>query len=252
MNKIFIRNGVLDEIKCNDYEVYNNQILFKNSGTYYIEYIGSGDANLTILIDGLIDVLLVVTSFGNNVNNNIKYLIKDGKLVINKFYCNKNVCEEINASLMNERSEFEYYFSSISLLEEEYIFNINHSNKKTISKICNKSVALNNSKVSFIINSNVGKGMNESILEQVSRVITFGECDIKIVPNMFIDLEDVVAKHGSVIGTIKDDLIFYLMSRGIEYNEALKLIIKGYLFSNGNYDYDLRSKILKMIDMYWG
>ena len=54
-----------------------------------------------------------------------------------------------------------------------------------------------------------------------------GECDTKISPNMFIDLDDVIAKHGSAIGTFKDDQVFYLMSKGINYNDALKLLIKG-------------------------
>jgi len=46
-------------------------------------------------------------------------------------------------------------------------------------------------------------------------------------------------------------MVFYLMSRGIEYNDAIKLLIKGYLFSNINADSSLREKILNVIDMYW-
>jgi hypothetical protein len=53
------------------------------------------------------------------------------------------------------------------------------------------------------------------------------------------------------VQTFKDDMVFYLMSRGIEYNDAIKLLIKGYLFSNINADSSLRAKILDVIDTYW-
>ena len=47
-------------------------------------------------------------------------------------------------------------------------------------------------------------------------------------------------------------MVFYLMSRGIEYNDAIKLLVKGYLFSNVDADSYLREKILNVIDKYWG
>jgi len=251
MNKILIRNGFIDDAFNGYYNVFNNEITFKNSGTYYLEYNGDSDTKLTVIVDGGIDILLVVASFDNNLKSEIHYIIKDSTVRVNKFYCNKKVIERVNVDLLNEYSRLEYYFSNICLLEEEYEFNINHMNKKTISNISNKAVALNNSKLNYVINSNVDKDMDDSLLEQTTRIITFGKCDAKIIPNMFIDFDNVIAKHGSVIGTIQEDMIFYLMSRGIEYNEALKLIIKGYLFSNVMFDYDLRSKVLKIIDMYW-
>jgi len=251
MNKILIRNGIVDNSKSDGYTISSNKIIFKTSGTYYLEYLGDMDVNLVMVVDGGIEVLLIETSFNNKLNVNNHYIVKDGTFKVNKFYCNKKVYEKIEIDLMSENSRMDYYFSNICLLVEDYEIKINHLNKKTISNIRNRAVALNNSKLNFVINSNVSKGMDESLLDQTTRVITFGESDVKIVPNMFIDLDNVVAKHGSVVGTIREEMIFYLMSRGIEYNEAVKLIIKGYLFSNGQFDYDLRSKVFKIIDMYW-
>ena len=50
----------------------------------------------------------------------------------------------------------------------------------------------------------------------------------------------------------KDELVFYLMSRGIEYNDCIKLLVKGFLFSNIDVDNKMRERILNVIDMYWG
>ena len=77
------------------------------------------------------------------------------------------------------------------------------------------------------------------------------ECDAKISPNMFIDIDDVEAKHGSIIGSFKEEEIFYLMSKGINYNDTLKLLIKGYLLSNIGGYFDLRQRIMEIINMYW-
>ena len=68
---------------------------------------------------------------------------------------------------------------------------------------------------------------------------------------MFIELDDVEARHGSVVGTFKNDQVFYLMSKGISYNNALKLLIKGYLLSKIEVSQDVRMRIMRIIDRYW-
>lgn len=251
MNKILVNNGIITN-ETNDYYVIDdNKIFFKKNGIYHLVYDNCEFCDLEIFIDGGIEVILVETSFDNKLVNNNNYIVKDGMLQVNKFYCNKSVVENIKIDLINENSRLDYCFASICLNEERYEININHLNKNTISNIKNKCVALNNSNIDFVINSSVVAGMDNAILDQNTRVITFGDCSVKVMPNMFVDFDNVVAKHGSVIGTIKEDLIFYLMSRGISRYEAIKLIIKGYLLTNSNYSYDLRSMIVKKIEEYW-
>ena len=123
--------------------------------------------------------------------------------------------------------------------------------EKTISNIINKSVTLKGSNVNFIVNSNVDEKAIKSVLDQNTRVVTMGDSEAKICPNMYIPIDDVIAKHGSIIGTFKDDQIFYLMSKGISYNDSLKLLIKGYLFSDIVVPLELRIRMMKIIDTYW-
>ena len=149
-------------------------------------------------------------------------------------------------------SKIDYRFSNICTGVENYIININHNNKKTISNINNKSIAMDGSKLDFVINSIVKKEYNGSVLDQNTRIVTIGDSDSKISPNMFIDCDDIEARHGSVIGTFKDEMVFYLMSRGIEYNDCIKLLVKGYLFSNIDSMNEIREKMIDVIDMYWG
>lgn len=253
MNKIIVNNGKMSDCNNEYYLIDKNCITFKKSGTYFLEYIDCTCFDLTFELLNDITVSLSEISFSNKISVNNKYIIHDRSfLTINKFYNNDLVSEKILIDLNGNNSRIDYNFSNICLSDENYIIDIKHNAKNTVSNISNKSVSLNNSNLNFIINSYVSSEMIRSVLNQETRIITFGDSNAKVSPNMFIDTDDVVASHGSFIGTIRDDIIFYLMSRGISYNDALKLVIKGYLFSNINADADIRSRIYKVMDMYWG
>ena len=247
MNKILIDKKII----CNSSDVLieDNKVTFLKPGNYEIEYNSDGDYELTFIINN--DVNILESSFDKNIKINNHYIVNKGNLVINKFYNNHCVKEVINIDLCSEESTVDYKFSNICKECEDYTININHLVPKTKSNINNKSVALENSKLKFVINSNVLKDSVKSVLNQNTRIVTMGESDASISPNMFIDLDDVEAKHGSVIGTFKEEDIFYLMSKGISYKDTLKLLIKGYLLSNMISNHEIRKKIMDIIDMYW-
>ena len=250
MNKIFVSKGKIISDSEN-IKIDGNNIIILDSGTYFLEYENINEINLCISVLDNIDVILFESAFLKNIKVNNKYVVDKGILVINKFYNNDSVIENINIDLFN-KGKIDYRFSNICKNYENYVININHLGEFTVSNISNKSIAMNSSKLDFVINSIVAKEYEKSILDQNTRVVTLGDSEAKISPNMYIDCDDIEARHGSVIGSFKDDMIFYLMSRGIEYNDAIKLLVKGYLFSNMDTDSSLREKILNVIDMYWG
>ena len=250
MNKILVSR---DKIITNSDSVLidGNVVKLLVSGIYTIEYNDVEDIELCIYVDGNVDAVLYESSFLDRINVNNRYVVKNGTLRVNKFYDTMYVDEKIDIDLMCEYSKIDYRFSNICKKNENYIININHNNRNTVSNINNKTIAMDGSKINFVINSIVGKEYEKSILDQNTRIVTIGDTDAKISPNMFIDLDDVEARHGSVIGTFKDDMVFYLMSRGITYNDSIKLLVKGYLFSNIDVDNVLREEILSVIDKYW-
>lgn len=248
MNKILVSKSMID---CDNHTIiYRDNILtFKEDGEYVLEYIESGEYGLTFNIQGNVKIIESGIDLDIVVNNN--YIVDGGKLEIIKFYNNYKVIENINIDLLRDGDMINYCFANICRNEERYTININHKCMKTSSNIINRSVSLDGSVLKFVINSNVYSDCIKSVLDQNTRIITLGECDASISPNMFIDLDDVEAKHGSVIGTFKDDQIFYFMSKGISYNETINLLIKGYILSNMKVHFELRKKIIEIIDMYW-
>ena len=69
---------------------------------------------------------------------------------------------------------------------------------------------------------------------------------------MFTHDNSVTAIHASVIGNVNEEELFYLMSRGISYNEAIKIIMKGIILSNINPNMEYRERILNILEEVGG
>ena len=48
------------------------------------------------------------------------------------------------------------------------------------------------------------------------------------IPSLKIDANDVKASHGATVGQVNEELLFYLMSRGLSRDEAQDLVVEGF------------------------
>lgn len=248
MNKILINNNILNNYKDNNIEIKDNKISFLSNGDYTLEYINSSNINLNIELKDNITIKLFIISSDNNIKINNNYTLNsNSNLIIYKFYYNKSISEEVLFNLNGTKSMLSYNFSSISKESEEYHIIVKHNNNSVTSRVSNKLIGLNKSHINMQIDSILDKGNIDCIMEQNSRILTLGDVDATIIPNMFIEEDSVEARHGSVVGRIKPEDIFYLESRGITYEEAVSLIIKGLIFSNLVLDMEKRAMIFKII-----
>ena len=84
----------------------------------------------------------------------------------------------------------------------------------------------------FDINSYVKNSTIDTYLNQSTKIITLGDSDNRINPNMYTHDNSTTAIHSSVVGNVNEEELFYLMSRGISYENSIKLIVKGNILSN--------------------
>ncbi len=115
---------------------------------------------------------------------------------------------------------------------DEGIFNyyqaVYHNAKNTTSNITNFAISLGKSNITFKTIGNIKNKMSNSNCRQLSKgIIISDESSITSEPILLIDEYDVFASHGASIGKMSDDELFYLMSRGLSKDEALKLIVGG-------------------------
>jgi len=172
-------------------------------------------------------VIINIKEFNNKICE--FNLDENAYLVINKTYNEKEIEEEITINLNGTKARVDYNFSTLVYDKQKYVINVNHNNKNTISNIINHGVVMNDSKLEFIVNASVKKGNKKSVLNQMNKIIVMSLNNSIIKPNLFIDEYDVEAVHSATIGKFSKDEIFYLMTKGIKEEDAINLLIKGFL-----------------------
>lgn len=236
MNKIIIsKNKINDKVIGNDIIV-----LDQDTEIYYYD----SEISLTFSILKPVNIFEYIC---HSTTDN-KYVVEDN-VVINRFAIDSDINTVIN--ITKEDKKIEYYYSCINLNNHTYQIDINHLAKNTSSYILSHGLNLFNKKLDFLINTKVFKDISGVMSNQDSRILLLGENHSVIKPNLLIDNYDVVANHSAYIGSFKKDDLFYLMSRGLDLNEARKILSKAFIFSGMKLNFEQKRLILEDFEMYW-
>ena len=108
--------------------------------------------------------------------------------------------------------------------------NINHLIDNTKSYQLIKSVSENDTKAVYQGKIFVNSEAQKTDGYQLSKAILLDETtEFNAKPELEIYADDVKCSHGSASGSLDDNSIFYLMSRGLNYKEAKELLVNGFL-----------------------
>jgi Fe-S cluster assembly protein SufD len=172
-------------------------------------------------------------------NKNIKYSfnnIEQNKNTISETFILSSGSNffksEINCNLKGEHSSafVNGIFSLDKNKHHEIRTIVNHLTENTKSYQLIKSVLEDSSKAAY-----QGKIFVNSIAQktdgyQLSKAILLNkDSEFNAKPELEIYADDVKCSHGSASGSLNEDSIFYLMSRGLNYNQARELLINGFL-----------------------
>ena len=172
-------------------------------------------------------------------NNNIKYsfnnIDQDANSVSETFILSngsKFIKNEINCNLNGKYSSA--FVNGMFYLNEnkhhEIKTNINHLVENTKSYQLIKSVLDNSSKSVYQGKIYVSSEAQKTDGYQLSKAILLNEnSEFNAKPELEIYADDVKCSHGSASGSLNENSIFYLRSRGLNYKEAKNLLIKGFL-----------------------
>ena len=175
----------------------------------------------------------------NNSNSNIKYCFnninQDTDSVSEIFLLSsgsKFIKNEINCNLNGKYASA--FVNGVFILNEtkhhEIKTNINHIIENTKSYQLIKGVLEDTSKAVYQGKIFVDSKAQKTDGYQLSKAILLNDnCEFNAKPELEIYADDVKCSHGSASGSLNEDSIFYLMSRGLNYQEAKKLLINGFL-----------------------
>ena len=83
--------------------------------------------------------------------------------------------------------------------------------------------------VSIFTDAYIKNGAIGSVTNQEGRIINLSDtCSGIVLPNLHIDENDVEASHSCSVGSVNQDHIYYLTSRGLTTLQARNILIKGY------------------------
>jgi len=139
---------------------------------------------------------------------------------------------EINCNLKGEYSSafINGVFSLKENQQHEIRTAINHLVENTKSYQLIKSVLGKHSKSAYQGRIFVNSKAQKTDGYQLSKAILLDETsEFNAKPELEIYADDVKCSHGSASGSLDENSIFYLMSRGLNYQQSKELLINGFL-----------------------
>ena len=172
-------------------------------------------------------------------NKNIKYsfnnINQDENSISETFLLSSGssfLKNEINCNLNGQYSSA--FINGVFLLKDnqqhEIRTSINHLVENTKSYQLIKSVLGKESKAAYQGKIFVNQKAQKTDGYQLSKAILLDETsEFNAKPELEIYADDVKCSHGSTSGSLDENSIFYLMSRGLNYQQSKELLINGFI-----------------------
>ncbi len=161
---------------------------------------------------------------------------------------------EVSCNLEGQYSSA--FINGIHLLSKnkhhEIRTNTNHSYENTKSYQLIKSVIDDSSKSVYQGKIYVDSNAQKTDGYQLSKAVLLNEqAEFNAKPELEIYADDVKCSHGSASGSLDENSIFYLMSRGLDQKTAKELLISGFLLDvvEKITDEEIKKLIKKMIGL---
>ena len=185
------------------------------------------------------DAILKNYKIDNLQNENIKYsfnnIDQDENSISETFIlsCGSNFLKnEVICNLNGKYSSafVNGIFSLMNRQQHEIRTIINHLSENTKSYQLIKSVLGKESKAVYQGKIFVNSEAQKTDGYQLSKAILLDETsEFNAKPELEIYADDVKCSHGSASGSLNENSIFYLMSRGLNYQQSKELLINGFI-----------------------
>ena len=262
---LIIYHFINNEAKSTNINLQLNFLLEANSSLKLIDVFNDKSQknfiNIFYNFDLKKDAILKNFKVDSGENNNVQYsynnIEQDTNSISETFILSRGskfIKNEINCNLNGKYSSA--FVNGIFSLNEnkhhEIKTNINHLVENTKSYQLIKSVLDSSSKAVYQGKIYVDKDAQKTDGYQLSKAILLNEnSEFNAKPELEIYADDVKCSHGSASGSLDDNSIFYLMSRGLNYKQAKGLLINGFLLDviEKITDAEIKDLLKKMIGL---
>ena len=269
-NKIFLNSGIFFILKKNKKIKLNLIHNTHASYTVFQNCFFNFEKNCEVKIEEEFN-------FSKNTINNINYNIRaeEGSVIkynifqsfskTNKLFLTSNtVCEKKSSFKQNTFNFAEgfvrnYHYASLNgefsnaslngcfFLKDKNICSnkthIIHNAENCESSQTYKGILNDNSKANYFSNTFVSQNAQKTEGYQLSKgILLTDNCTFFSKPELRIFADDVRCSHGSTIGPVDESALYYLRSRGINKNQAMKMIISSFIQEDLHYLDNINAK----------
>lgn len=222
----------------------DNNLIIEENKTYFIKI----ENEELIKINVLDNVNAKIVIYSNNINYDLNInLAYNSNLVINSL--NNNLSNKTIINL-NDNASIIYNYSIINKEDCFSKIYLNHLASNTKSIVNNNGINLTNRDLFFEIDGIVKKDIINCETSQFSKIINYQDGNSKIIPNLIIDNNEVIANHSAYIGNFSFDDMFYIQSRGINKREMYRLLYRSLLL--GKMVLDEEEELFNKLLKEWG
>lgn len=189
--------------------------------------------------------ILVFNSTDSDVKITENGSIKESKVNITYIELNNYKYSQINNLNVYRDSILNINSIYLGVNEKKIKFDITNLEINSIVNVNNNVVCLNDALFELEVIGNIKKGAKSSKCYQKSQCLTFeNPKSAKVLPVLNIDENDVEASHSLSSGTIDEEVLFYMNSRGLSKKEALGLLLVSYLMPSEDFYKDYENGLM--------
>lgn len=218
-----------------------------------VELSGEGKSEIEVICSDGSDVNLFFINIGKNLDlKETIRLQKDAQLRLS--YADFNEAElKRDAEIRFEGQGSNCHLKTAILVQapKELRYSFEHHARNSIGEMENFAVTMAEGNMKLHAVGHIHKNAALSETHQTTRVLNYNSSNKAMVyPELIIENNDVKASHAQTSGQIDSDHLYYMHSRGLSTNDAIRLIVKGYLSSilDSINDEALHDKLMVEID----
>lgn len=180
--------------------------------------------------------ILIFNDFSDDLVLNEVGTIDNATVQINYLQLEKADLKQNTNIKVNKDSSLDVNTTYLGSNKKDIIFDLYNEGSDSSVDISNNIVCIDNADFSLDCIGTIVKGAKRSKCHQKTHCLTIDNPKkARVLPVLNIDEDDVEASHSLSSGTIDEEVLYYMNSRGLSSRDALGLILKSYLMPSDNY-----------------
>ncbi|MBR2787945.1 MAG: SufD family Fe-S cluster assembly protein [Erysipelotrichaceae bacterium] len=212
---------------------YAEEIVIDRSMTLVID---SDEVNIRYsLKDGDYSILLFNDHQGSVIMNESGQ-IENASVQINYLQLEKHDLKQNTNIHVGKGCSLSVSSTYLGIKQKEIVFDLYNDGSDSSVDIYNNIVCLEEADFSMECIGTIVNGARRSKCHQSTHCLTMDPVKrARVLPVLNIDENDVEASHSLASGTIDEEILFYMNSRGMDKKDALNLILRSYLMPGDDY-----------------